>query len=169
MAKPKESLKKYIFVSYSTRETHISLLLSLLWIVFSEEFDLRVTPSALRSGASQLDQICRLAKNCSFAVVVLDGLRPNVIFEYGLLRAFGRPIILLKEQNAVVDVEALLDESAKTVALNIDKHFSDVKDENYAEWYASEPQKTATLLWQEYRKKEKEIQGYVAIKEARLW
>jgi len=169
MAKPKHSRRKYIFVSYSTKEIHISLLLSLLWIVFSKEFDLKLTPSALRSGVSQLDQICQLAKNCSFAVVVLDGLRPNVIFEYGLLRAFGRPIILLKGERAAIDVEALLGESAKVVELDINTHFSDVKDENYAVWSASDPAKTATLLWQEYRKKEKEIEGYVAIKEPSLW
>ncbi len=101
MAKLKGPSKKYFFVSYSGREPQreqSNLLLSLLWIVFSEHFDLRVTPSALQSGASQLDQIYKLAKDCAFAVVVLDGLRPNVVFEYGLLKGFGRPIILLKEE-----------------------------------------------------------------------
>jgi hypothetical protein len=54
----------------------------------------------LQSGASQLRQITDLIRNCEFAIVALDGLRANVIFEYGLLRALDKPTIVLKEKNA---------------------------------------------------------------------
>jgi hypothetical protein len=64
----------------------------------SSAFDLRLTPSALESGASQRAQINDLIKGCSFAVVVLDGLRPNVTYEYGLLDAHDKPVILLKKE-----------------------------------------------------------------------
>ncbi|MGA7648707.1 MAG: hypothetical protein WBW01_19525, partial [Terriglobales bacterium] len=72
----------------------------------SPSFDLRLTPSALESGADQRSQIIDLIEGCSFAVVVLDGLRPNVTYEYGLLEAYGKPIILLKEQSATVDIKS---------------------------------------------------------------
>jgi hypothetical protein len=166
--------KPYCFVSYSSREPHINVLFPCLWIALSPHFDLRLTPSALESGAGQRSQIVDLIEGCAFAVVVLDGLRPNVTYEYGLLEAHQRPIILLKEKNATVDVKSLV--GGETVSLgvaapvlSIDSHFSDIKDVNYAEWSRLDPVATIKTLVQEYRKKKTKIKDFIEISEPVLW
>src|SRR5579863_1598356 len=105
MAKKQIKLPSF-FVSYSSREPHLHVLFLALWILFREKFQMQRTPTALQSGVSQLAQITDLIKECDFAIVALDGLRPNVVFEYGLLRALGKPIIVMKEKNALIDIES---------------------------------------------------------------
>ncbi len=169
---PRKS-KPYCFVSYSSREPHVPTLFPCLWIALSPSFDLRLTPSALESGADQRSQIIDLIEGCSFAVVVLDGLRPNVTYEYGLLEAYGKPIILLKEQSATVDIKSLVGESVNLAvtspALSIDSHFSDIKGVNYALWNRLDPANTVKTIWQEYKKKKSKIKDYVEVKEQGLW
>jgi hypothetical protein len=125
------------FVSYSTREPHVRLLIEYIEIVLTPHFKVERTPSALQSGASQRDQITKLIHDCTFGIVILDGLRPNVVFEYGILHGFERPVILFKEAEARVDMRGFLgdapDLSLAQVALDLDKHFSDAKDIYYAE------------------------------------
>jgi len=132
-----------------------------------------LTPSALESGADQRSQIIDLIEGCSFAVVVLDGLRPNVTYEYGLLEAHGKPVILVKEENATVDVKSLVGETVNlavtTPALNIDSHFSDIKGVNYAVWDRLNPAGAVRTILQEYRKKKSKIKDYVEIGEPGLW
>jgi len=164
--------KPYCFVSYSSKENHVPILFPCLWIVLEPHFDLRLTPSALESGADQHSQIVDLIKECTFAVVVLDGLRPNVTYEYGLLEALDKPIILLKEQHATVDIRSFIDESVDldvtSPVLKIDNHFSNIKGVYYAEWNRLDPAATVKTIWREYKKKSK-ITGYVEIKEPMLW
>jgi hypothetical protein len=166
--------KPYCFVSYSSRESHISVLFPCLWIALSPHFDLRLTPSALESGAGQRSQIVDLIMGCTFAVVVLDGLRPNVTYEYGLLEAHHRPVILLKEKNATVDVKSLVGAETVTLGiaapvLSIDSHFSDIKDVNYAEWNRLDPVATIKTIVQEYIKKRTKIEDFIDITEPDLW
>src|SRR5579872_7208110 len=82
--------RPYCFVSYSSRESHFHALLPCIWIAFSAKFDVKLTPSALESGADQLSQINEMIDKCSFAIVVLDGLRPNVTYEFGRVAEIGR-------------------------------------------------------------------------------
>lgn len=165
--------KPYCFVSYSSREPHVQVLFPCLWIALAPSFDVRLTPSALESGADQRSQIIDLIEGCSFAVVVLDGLRPNVTYEYGLLEAHERPVILLKEENATVDVKSLIGEAVNlavtTPALNIDSHFSDIKGVNYAIWSRLNPASAVKTILQEYKKKRSKIRDYVEIGEPELW
>lgn len=165
--------RPYCFVSYSSREPHFSVLLPCLWIALGPVFDLRLTPSALESGASQRLQIIDHISGCSFAIVVLDGLRPNVTYEYGLLDAYGKPIILLKERTATVDIKSLIGDTVSLAvtapALNMDSHFSDVKDINHATWNRSDPADAVRIVLQEYKKKKASIKDYVDIKEPKLW
>jgi hypothetical protein len=163
--KKKESQSKgpYCFISYSTREPEVALLIEAIQAVFSRSYEIQLTPSALESGTSQLLQIEDLIKDCTFSIVVLDGLRPNVVFEYGLLRGYKRPIILLKEPFARVDVLGFWADritlGANIPQIDVDKHFSDVKDQAYAKWNRLSFKETVTTLWEEYEKKKSKIQG----------
>jgi len=165
--KGREDQRPYCFVSYSTREAHVKLLIDCLRMVFTPHFELKLTPPALESGASQLGQIVKLIEGCTFAVVVLDGLRPNVVFEYGILHALNKPVLLFKEADAQVDLSSLLEDlpGLPKVDLKVDSQFSDVKDVHQATWTRFEILATVKLILAEYRKKSGEIQGYIEIRE----
>jgi hypothetical protein len=169
---PKKRIKlPSFFVSYSSREAHLQVLFLSLWILFKDKFHMQRTPTALQSGVSQLTQITELINSSDFAIVVLDGLRPNVIFEYGLLRATDKPTIVLKEKNAVVDLEGYsLTAGAPTpVKLSVDSHLSNIKDINYAEWDRLDPQATLHTISAEYEKKRDIIENYQSLIVAQLW
>src|SRR5579859_7715212 len=173
----KPAPKPYCFVSYSSRESHVQALLPCIWIAFSPYFDVKLTPSALESGADQLSQINDLISGCSFSIVVLDGLRPNVTYEFGRLSAKDKPVILLKEKAATVDIKSLVASGAPAAGdialpnptLNVDTHFSNVKSIAHAQWDKSDASATVKVILQEYRKKKDKIKEYVDIKEPQLW
>jgi hypothetical protein len=150
----------------------VSLLLECIEIVLVPHFKVERTPSALQSGASQRDQIKRLIQDCTFGIVILDGLRPNVVFEYGMLHGLSRPVIFFKEAEAQVDIRGFLGDAAELTlappSIDLDKHFSDVKDINYAVWNRFEIKKTVRTIWEEYKKKKDEIKGYIEIPEPKL-
>lgn len=127
------SKKPYCFVSYSSWEPQAQLVIACLNFLFKDRYDIQYTPSALESGGSQHAQITKLIKNCAFGVVILDGFRPNAIFEYGVLVGYNRPLILIMGKEAAVDmklyVESTPGTSTPNVPITIDKQFSDVKDQ----------------------------------------
>jgi hypothetical protein len=174
-AKPAELAKKpYCFVSYSTREPHVQILLDCIQIAFGPHFKVELTPSALESGASQRDQITKLIDACTFSIVVLDGLRPNVVFEYGIIHGIGKQVILLREKNSEVDIkgyyENVPDLSISPVSLNLDRQFSDVKDINYRTWDRFSIKETLKAILEEYGKKKSALgAAYIDIKEPNLW
>jgi hypothetical protein len=171
MAKKQIKLPSF-FVSYSSREPHLHVLFLALWILFREKFQMQRTPTALQSGVSQLAQITDLIKECDFAIVALDGLRPNVVFEYGLLRAVDKPTIVLKEKNAAVDIDdysATADLKAQKIKLSVDSHLSNIKDINYAEWDRVDPQATLHTIAQEYEKKRDVIKNFQSLVVPQLW
>jgi hypothetical protein len=169
--------KPFCFVSYSSRESHVQALLPCIWIAFSPYFDVKLTPSALESGADQLSQINELINECAFSIVVLDGLRPNVTYEFGRLSAKDKPLILIKEKTATVDIKSLVASGAPTAGeiavanplLNVDTHFSNVKSIAHVQWDKSDAAATVKVILHEYRKKKDKIKEYVDIKDPQLW
>jgi hypothetical protein len=142
-------------------------------IIVGPYFDVKRTPSALESGASQREQIIKLIGGCTFAIVVLDGLRPNVVYELGIIHGKDKPAILFKEAEAAVDIQNLYASPPAELkitapSVNLDTQLSDVKDINYATWNRFDLKGTLNLVWQEYSKKKDDIQGYVEIPEPTL-
>jgi hypothetical protein len=167
------SEKAYCFVSYSTREAHVPVLIDCLRIVLGPYYEVKLTPSALESGASQREQITALIENCCFAIVVLDGLRPNVVFELGLIYAKEIPLILFKESEALVDIHGLYSSPTAELKINappvnLDTQLSNLKDLYHAPWNRFDVKATINLVWLEYCKKKDEIKGYVEIPEPKL-
>src|SRR6266404_1058254 len=123
------------FLSFSTGEPQIEFFSECLEAVFGKYFRMQRTPSALRSGESQHDTILDSIKKCAFGVVCLDGLRPNVVFEYGVMRGIGMPVLLFKEEAATVDIRhffaGVLNLALDSPLMDVDKHFSDTKDRFY--------------------------------------
>ena len=167
-------IKPDFFFSYSTAETSNVILSTLIWVVFHTKYNLRFTPSALTSGASQLQKIEREISECAFGIVCVDGLRPNVIHEWGYLRGRDKPVILLKKEGATVDVRHFILESAPELQnpiLNMDVHLSNLKDINYARWYPEDPAKSAKAIWDEYMKVKEQFPKaeLLDVEEPRLW
>lgn len=108
-----------------------------------------------------------------FAVVALDGLRPNIVFEYGILHGKNKPVLLFKEGEAKVDIRSFLRDPAQLSltepSLDLDSQFSDIKDVHYATWNRYAVRETVRTVWEQYRKKKDEIRGYIKIDEAKLW
>jgi hypothetical protein len=160
--------KLYCFVSYSTREAHVQILIDCLRIVLGPHFEVRLTPSALESGASQHSQILSLIEGSAFAVVILDGLRPNVVYELGLIQGKQRPVFLFKEAESVVDIKGLYVSPPAELGVNLppidlNTQLSDVKDLYCAKWERFDLKGTLNMVWQEYNKKRDVIQGFVQI------
>ena len=95
--------RPFFFVAYSTGEPQVTVLIECLEIVLGRHFDLKRTPLALESEHSQHDMILDLVGSCAFGVVCLDGLRPNVVFEYGAMKGARKPVMIFKEVGAKVD------------------------------------------------------------------
>ncbi|SRR5260370_26700885 len=165
--------RRYCFVSYSTREAHVPILIDCVKIVIGPHFEVKLTPSALESGASQRDQIISLIEGSAFAIVILDGLRPNVVFELGLIQGKNKPVLLFKEAEAVVDIQGLYSNPPAELrvnppTVNLDTQLSDIKDINHAPWKRFDLQGALNLVWKEYSKKRDVIPGYVEIEEPSL-
>jgi hypothetical protein len=163
--------KPFYFVTYSTGEPQIAVLIECLDIVFGRYFEQKRTPPALESGRSQHDVILDLIGKCAFGVVCLDGLRPNVVFEYGAMRGAKKPVLLFKEQTARVDTGHFYGGAAALPLppplIDMDKHFSDTKDRFYTGWSQFQVKQTVKTIWEEYKKIRGEIQG-VEIPEPQL-
>lgn len=99
--------------------------------------------------------------------MLFDGLRPNVVFEWGLLRGSKRPVMLFKEKQATVDIRHLVgnsvDVAVPTTPIDVNSQFSNVKDINYCGWNRYRIEDTMTRIWDQYTKKEREIKAFVSV------
>lgn len=101
--KPKtelEQVTKSCFIVFSSKEEHIENVIDSIEMVIKGEYDFTVKrlDKEIGSDESQYETILDILKECSFGVVILDGLRPNVMFEYGLLKGLGKPVMVFKEK-----------------------------------------------------------------------
>jgi hypothetical protein len=167
-----EAVELFYFLSYSTGEPHIGFFIECLEFVFGKYFTLERTPTSLEPGGSQYDAIMDRIKECAFGVVCLDGLRPNVVFEYGALVGAGKVALLFKEGTATVDVPHFYADAIKLAverpAIKLDEHFSNTKDKYCPSWNRFELQKTVRGIWEAYKKRGKDIPGYIEIPEPNL-
>lgn len=164
--------KPFYFLSYSTGEPQIKLFAECLEIVFSKYFQLRQTPASLATGRSQHEAILDCIAKCSFGVVCLDGLRPNVVYEYGAMRGAGKPILIFKEDSAQVDIGHFYGSVAGLAlsppAIDLDKHFSNTKDLFCKGWNRFQIGKTVNTIWEAYNEATQGISGFPNIPEPKL-
>lgn len=72
-----------------------------------------LTSSQLMQDSNYRHNLVELVKKSIFVIVVLDGLTPSLTFEYGLASASEKPIVVLKSQNADIDVRSLYSEKER--------------------------------------------------------
>ena len=61
----------------------------------------------IRSGEDYLEKLTGLVEESVLGVVILDGFRPNVLFEFGFLLGRKKPTIILMCKDARVSVKTL--------------------------------------------------------------
>jgi hypothetical protein len=61
----------------------------------------------IRSGQNYLNKLEQLIDNCVLGIIILDGLRPNVLFEFGFLIGKQKPVIILQSRDAYIGIKTL--------------------------------------------------------------
>ena len=125
------------------------------------------------SEEGYFDKIITLMKECVVGVVIFDGLRPNILFEYGLLKGMGKPVILLLGEGAEINVKTLYNnftevgfreqrqfDRMKNPRIELSRHFSDLgKHVNYFKWNSgkTDPQHISNVVRADLEKKKGDI------------
>ena len=106
----------------------------------------------IRSGEDYLNKLEKLIEDCVLGIVIFDGFRANVLFEYGFLKGRNKPTILLQSKNAFISVKTLYESLAisglgekgfdklRNPPINHSFHFSDFSGKHvaYIKWNARE-------------------------------
>jgi tetratricopeptide (TPR) repeat protein len=156
---------RFCFLVYSSKEKHIEIVIDCIESVIKEKesCDIKRLDDSLKSEDSQYLELRDLLSECSFGIVILDGLRPNVVFEYGILKGLRKPCIVLLEEEADVDVINYHMETKAIEIINpkidMDKHFSDVKDRFYIKYNKNRPKEIREKVQREYLKLKKDIEA----------
>jgi tetratricopeptide (TPR) repeat protein len=69
----------------------------------------------------------QLAEDCALGIVILDGLRPNVLLEFGILIGKNKPIIPLQDKEACVAIKSFYQGNCQGSGLT-EREFSKLKD-----------------------------------------
>ena len=86
---------------------YINKLLSKTELMLSEfGFIPKRLGEEILSGEDYLITVSDLISRCDIAVIILDGFRPNVIFEFGILKAHNKAIIIIKSKNAKIAIKS---------------------------------------------------------------
>jgi len=100
------------FVSHSYLEEKFDNPLEAIVRVVVGKFNLTmVTSSTFRGQDDARDKIVQSIRDAALVIVVLDDLKPNVTFEYGIASASDKVTILIKEERAEVDISQFFPES----------------------------------------------------------
>lgn len=157
-------VKRTCFIVYSSREPHIEIILDAIESVLesTNKYDVKRLATHGVSGYSQYSQLISFLNSCALAIIILDGFRPNVLFEYGILVGLNKPCIVLIEENATIDMQSFAKDKKPTplnVKIDMDKDFSDVKDQLYLRYKYADPKKLRSLLNDELDKLESVVES----------
>ena len=80
-------------------------------------FKVKLLSDETRDISRYADEFVRIADECVFGVVLLDGFRPNVLFEFGILLGLRKPVSVLMSEDAYISVTTLY-ENCKDAGLS---------------------------------------------------
>lgn len=96
-------------------ETHVDYIHNILNPIKVLLPELGYDPKFLSEEIESLKQygctIEQLASKCPLGIVILDGLRPNVLFELGILFGKNKPIIVIQDEKAKVAIKSYYDKN----------------------------------------------------------
>jgi|GEM_PF-1282068 tetratricopeptide (TPR) repeat protein len=97
-----------IIYSDKTHVEYINPLLNQLEVTLEHRgFNPKRLGEEIRSSQDYLEILEKMANNCSLGLIILDGFRPNILFEFGYLKAKGKPVIILQSEDAVINIKTL--------------------------------------------------------------
>ncbi|MFA7255385.1 MAG: hypothetical protein WC133_04740 [Candidatus Omnitrophota bacterium] len=152
--------QKTCFLIYSTRENHVPKVIERLCDVLSNElnyFPIKLDEARV-GGTPLLVDILKYTRECDIGIVILDGLRPNVMLELGMALANDTPCIILKEQDANINVESLISDAGRTsktapkIKIDISKHVSDISNISWNEYSLQDDTAFRRLIRSEIQK-----------------
>jgi tetratricopeptide (TPR) repeat protein len=99
------------FVSHSYLEEKFDNPLEAIQRVVEGKFGFgMVTSSTYRGHDDARDKIVQSIRDSALVIVVLDDLKPNVTFEYGIASASDKVTVLVKEERSEVDISQFFPE-----------------------------------------------------------
>lgn len=157
--------KNTCFLVYSTREAHIEKVVDRLVDFLSNELNFQVfkLDEARIAGHPLLPDIIKYTKQCDLGIVLLDGLRPNVVLELGMLLANGTPCIILLERNSKINIGSLITDTGKTplrppqIKIDVPKHISDISNISWNQYTLEDDTAFRVLIRKEISKLTAEI------------
>ncbi len=90
-------------------------------ILKTEHFRPQRLGDEIRSTEDYLETLENMVEKCVLGVIILDGFRPNVLFEFGFLKGREKPIIILQSKDAYINIKSLympFEESCKKAGLS---------------------------------------------------
>ena len=127
----------------------------------------------IRSSEDYLETLEKMVNNCSLGLIIFDGFRPNVLFEFGYLKAMKKPVIILQSEDAEINIKTLFRRASDSgltstmfqrlcdPKLDVPFHLSDFAGKHISriDWKAkdTDPLHPAKVLWTEINKKKSEI------------
>jgi len=168
MSSMKKSKGKICVVAYPEKKyvPYIeNVIKTIKEVLNTYNIEIKTLSSTVKPQGSNLQSIFNLLKDCILGIVILDGLRPNVVWEYGVLYGLGKPIIVLKDEKAEIDIKDLDDDLKSKLEkhhisnpkLDIDKHLSNVKDLHYIRYDWESPEKLKEVSINALKKNKEEI------------
>ncbi len=101
-------LEKNCIIVYSDKK-HVSYIENISWHLQNILKDKKYNPILLgelvNSGENYTITIKELIRKSVLGVVILDGFRPNVILEFGMLLILEKPIIVVLTNNAQISIK----------------------------------------------------------------
>jgi tetratricopeptide (TPR) repeat protein len=112
MKQPPRALPKSdsltIYVVQANLESRLDNPLEVIREAMRSRFNFGVmTSDQIGKDANYRQALIDTIQSCIFCVVILDGLTPALSFEYGLVASLGKPLIVMRSQNADIDIRAL--------------------------------------------------------------
>lgn len=97
-----------VYIAQANLEGRLDNPLEIIRETLRTKFGFSVaTSDMLPKDANYRARLLETIKSSIFVLVILDGLTPALAFEYGIAATYNKPIIVMKSQNADVDVRGL--------------------------------------------------------------
>ena len=103
-----------VYMIHSDLEGRLDNPVDIIRGALRERFGFNVVSNeALGRDSNYRHRLIDTIQSSIFVIIILDGLTPAVTFEYGLVVSMNKPIVVLKSQNADIDVRALYSEAER--------------------------------------------------------
>ncbi len=103
-----------VYMIHSDLEGRIDNPVDIIKGAMRERFSFNViSNNQIERDANYRKNLLGILENAIFVIIILDGLSPAVSFEYGLAVSMQKPMIVMKSQNADIDVRGLYSEKER--------------------------------------------------------